>query len=174
MRSKLALSFAIATLTITAAPRLAEARLSLGAEVAPLFAFGEAAEGRVGFGVAGRRGDTLPLPPLDITPEVKVAWDRLPYAIDVGLVRVMAGGRVAAGAGIKLVLFGHIGYGWGSSEEGGIDLSPDGLALDLGVGLDFTLLPLLDVGVFASYNTLATSGADTHWISVGGQATLRF
>ena len=50
----------------------------------------------------------------------------------------------------------------------------NGFAYDLGLFFDFTLLPLIDLGVHAAYNQL-TAGSDDpayHWLTFGAHAAL--
>jgi hypothetical protein len=57
-----------------------------------------------------------------------------------------------------------------------LDQTHDALAYDAGVTLDFTLLPVLDVGAHAAYNGLASSHEHdgVHWISAGAHVSVRF
>lgn len=89
----------------------------------------------------------------------------------------MVGVRLGLGAILRPVVFAHAGVGHGTfSSPTGTDLDRTGLAYDAGGGIDFTLLPLLNVGVYGAYNFLASkSGADAlKWASLGLNAELVF
>lgn len=166
-----ALSAAILALSALT-PAEARAGLSIGAEAGPsILVGGTPNNGSTGFGFAGRLGYALPIPLLKLTPELKVAYDHLPVtfgAPNVDSIRAMAGARVTIGALLSPIAFAHVGYGHLSSP------SDSGLAYDLGAGLDFTLLPFIDLGVFASFNRLAINGSNIDWLMAGAQAAISF
>lgn len=155
----------------------ARAETQLGFEVGPLARLGDAAIGKssaAGLSFAGRAGYRLSVPLLALTPEIKVTYDRVPTGVTVGAFRAMAGGRLAVGKLIAPVAFAHIGYGSAKGERGGIDLKRTGVAFDAGLGLDFTLIPLIDLGVYACFNKLKDNEGDINWLTVGAQVSLLF
>jgi hypothetical protein len=149
--------------------------VAVAAEVGPLVTVGNSGMGSsTGFGFAGRLGYRISIPLLKLTPEVKVAYDRVPYGATVGTFRGMVGGRVAILEGFTPLAFAHIGYASGSGSEGGIYAEIKGLAYDAGVGLDFTLIPFIDLGIYGSYNRVEASPNAVNWLTAGVQASLTF
>jgi hypothetical protein len=146
------------------APKEAQAGLSLGVELGPTFLLDPPADSTVGFSFAGRAGYKLGLPLISLTPEIKVSFDTVQEAKGY---RAMAGARLSIGALLSPNAFIHGGYG---SLEGDFK----GFAMDAGVGLDFTLIPVIDIGVLLSYNRITDDGFKVHWLQVGAQATLSF
>lgn len=158
---------AAALLFAALAPREALAGFSIGAEAGPILVLDPPPDTGLGFGGAVRVGYTLGLPVLSITPELKVAYDRVP---EDAAIRAMVGGRAEIGAIISPIVFAHIGYG----RAGSSDLAVTGAALDVGAGLLFTPLPILDVGVVVSYNRILVDPGKIHWFFVGATANLGF
>ena len=82
----------------------------------------------------------------------------------------------------------HVGFGYASwsrkaAETGDIqintsDRSHSGFSYDAGLFLDFTALPLLNIGVHAAYNRLAQKENDPdsklQWMTIGVNAALVF
>jgi hypothetical protein len=168
MKGTLLAAAAVTLLFAAVAPKDARAALSLGAEAGPILLLDPPPDTSLGFGFAGRVGYKLGLPLLALTPEVKVAVDKLPGG-NSGL-RGMAGARVEIGALLSPFAFAHIGYGKISGDSA--DLK--GVAIDVGAGLDFTPLPIIDVGVLLSYNRVLDDPVKAHWIFIGATATLAF
>jgi hypothetical protein len=156
-----------ALLIAAIAPNEAEASVSVGVEAGPVLLLDPPPDTSLGFGFAGRLGYTLGLPVLSITPEVKVAYDRVP---EEGAIRAMIGGRAEIGALLSPIAFAHIGYGRAGSGDAAIS----GVALDVGAGLLFTPLPIIDVGIIASYNRVLDDPIKLHWIFIGATANLGF
>ena len=63
----------------------------------------------------------------------------------------LAGGRATIGKVIEPGVFAHVGAGHANLP--GDDLT--GLALDLGLTLDLTLIPAVDLGVHGAYDAVA-------------------
>lgn len=147
------------------APKEAHAGLSIGAELGPTFMLDPPADSKVGFGFSARAGYKLGLPLISLTPELKGSFDTVQ---DAKAIRVMAGARLSIGALLSPNAFIHGGYGKFTEGDFG------GFAMDAGVGLDFTLLPVIDLGVFLSYNRVSDDPGKVQWIQVGAQATLSF
>lgn len=165
--TKLLAAAAAALLIAAIAPKEAQAGLSIGAELGPLIQLDPPPDSKMGFGVAGRVGYTLGLPILSITPEVKVAYDKIQ---DEGAIRAMVGGRAEIGAFLSPIAFAHIGYG----KAGSGDFAIKGVAIDVGAGLLFTPLPIIDVGVVVSYNRILDDPNKAHWLFFGATANLSF
>lgn len=81
-------------------------------------------------------------------------------------------------AGFSPMLYGHIGYGTVSTKGDEVDLSERGLSFDAGLALDFTLLPLVNLGLHGGYNALLPSSdpaADPiNWIDFGLHVEVAF
>jgi hypothetical protein len=138
-------------------------------------------EGRAldnGVGGALRLGQQFGGVLLSLTPEIGGSYHSLNGVYDASLYRGFVGLRLSLGAVIEPGIFGHVGYGHIDFRDvsGPLDRSHGALTYDAGVTLDFTLLPVLDVGAHAAYNGLA--GKDDfdriHWISAGGHFSVQF
>jgi hypothetical protein len=172
----LAAAFAALTATSIAAP--ARASLGIGAEVSPDFVLGSTAntDNARGFGFAARLGYKLPIPLLKITPEGKLAYDRLPaFDATLNTFRAMAGARVAVDLFlIAPTVFAHYGYGRYSGSSSMGDVSAGGQAIDVGAGVDLTMIPVIDLGVFLSINRVSADQGNLTWLAVGAQAVIGF
>jgi hypothetical protein len=183
---------------VAAAP--ARAGVSLGADLHAGKPLGDGSEHiSTGMGFKAGLGYTLPIPGIDLTPEVQVGLTRFglkdpPPGIDTStsLFTAMAGGRVAVGAVLKPFAYLHLGYGRGSVSASGpggsIDASGSGSAFDVGGGLMFSAVPLLDIGAFAGYTKVTIDKLETSdgkafmssgdsgakWVEFGILASLHF
>ena len=126
-----------------------------------------------GAGVDVFFGPRMDLGLVALTTELDGGFHDFGGAAEPTAYRGMAGGRLAIGAVIRPSVFAHIGVGhlrW--NELPGISDVRDSrtnLATNLGAALDFTLLPLVDLGLQLSYNSIA-GGADTpafDWAEAG-------
>jgi len=132
-----------------------------------------------GAGGALRGGYELDLAILHVMPEVGVGFHKL---TDDGpsVFRGFVGGRAGVGAGVRFAGFAHIGYGsvgYPGVPVGGSDTSYGAPIFDGGLALDFTLLPVIDLGLHGSYNTALskTGSADTpRWIGLGAHLAIVF
>jgi hypothetical protein len=124
-----------------------------------------------GGGGALRVGEKLDLVLVSLTPEIGGSYhgfggDRSPQVY-----RGFIGGRVGIGKVIEPSIFAHVG-------AGKIDGAADYVAptVDVGAALDLTLLPIVNLGVHASYDTLLAQ--DDHsafdWYILGIHAALEF
>jgi hypothetical protein len=137
-----------------------------------------------GFGI--RIGQQLHLPMLVLNPEIGFAYasfaDR---QSDLGysgptIYRGIAGVRLGVGELLRFGLLAHVGFGYVSVDVPAKlqlnDPSHTAFTYDIGLFLDFTLLPLLDIGVHAAYNRVA--GKDDldalQWMQLGAHAALVF
>jgi len=115
-------------------------------------------------GFAGRLGYRLHLPLFILTPEVGVHYAS--FDSNPSMLRGIAGARIGFGEIFRFGAYAHVGYGSLSFDAGGDDLT--GVTFDAGGFFDFTLLPMLNVGVHAGYGHLDVEDADAlKWIPVG-------
>lgn len=128
-----------------------------------------------GAGVDLYFGPRLNLAVLTLATELSAGMHDFGGFLDPALYRAMAGGRVGLGFIIRPSVFAHLGVGHLRYD----DLLDDdrtghtNIAGDLGVALDFTLLPLVDLGVQGSYNFLAGDSAFDafEWMQAGVHIT---
>lgn len=125
-------------------------------------------------------GPRMDLGLVALTTELDGGFHDFGGAADPTVYRGMAGGRLAIGAIIRPSVFAHIGVGhlrW--NELPGISDVRDSrtnLATNVGAALDFTLLPLVDLGLQLSYNSIK-GGADTpafDWAEAGAHVIFVF
>jgi hypothetical protein len=90
--------------------------------------------------------------------------------------RGVVGARLSVGAIFQPSVFGHVGIGRAVFEDGVVFERDDhtGFTYDVGAGLDFTLLPLLDIGVQGAYVSLPSPNPTVDWIRLGGHVRLVF
>lgn len=175
--TRIGTGLAIAVLFACAAtPSIAAASVSLGVELGPRIMVGQTATGdsTVGFGFAGRLGYPISLAVMTLTPEATVGFSRLPLLVSINMYDFKAGARLSFLEGFSPVVAAHAGYGTCSSTEEVDVRECHGLSLDAGAGLDFTLLPLLDLGAMVSYNVLSRSEGTLRWIGISVGATFNF
>ncbi|HEU4579883.1 MAG TPA: hypothetical protein VFS67_16600 [Polyangiaceae bacterium] len=125
-------------------------------------------------------GPRMDLGLVALTTELDGGFHDFGGPADPTVYRGMAGGRLAIGAIIRPSVFAHIGVGhlrW-NALPGISDVrdSRTNLATNLGAALDFTLLPLVDLGLQLSYNSIK-GGADTpafDWAEAGAHVIFVF
>jgi opacity protein-like surface antigen len=133
-----------------------------------------------GAGVDVFFGPRMDLGLVALTTELDAGYHDFGGAADPTVYRGMAGGRLAIGAVVRPSVFAHIGVGnlrWNTLPGISDDRdSRTNLATDLGVGLDFTLLPLVDLGLQLSYNSIAGGSATPafDWAQVGAHVIFVF
>ncbi len=149
------------------------AGLSIGAEAGALYTTGRpdtSLTKRVGFGFAGRLGYDLELTILHLIPEVKVSYERLPLETQTNILRPAIGLRAVIDiAVIGIVGFAHVGYTAPLGDHGQIDAS--GFMYEFGGGIDFTGLPVVDIGIWGSWNQVR-SGDLFDWVGFGVSLTI--
>jgi len=157
----------------------AHAGLTLGVDVGPNFVLntpeGEAQgvdlDKSAGIGVSARAGFLLDAKLIKLIPEAKLGFEDpgAPNAF-----RIMGGLRVNVLEGFSPVAFAHLGGLVGDIE---------GFCWDIGAGLDFTLIPKLNLGAYVAYNRAEAAPFDLddltgdgawEWIQAGGAATIMF
>lgn len=125
-----------------------------------------------GFGI--RAGHQARLPPVvALTPEVAFTYNDFSNSGPTAY-RGLFGIRLAFGEILRPGVFTHVGLGhlsWGST-----DVSHTGFSYDVGGFVDFTLLPVLNIGVHGAYNRVDSGdvSAGFGWASVGLHAALVF
>jgi hypothetical protein len=79
------------------------------------------------------------------------------------------GGRFGVGKIVEPSIFGHLGVGHVSGIE-----NRTAPVMDAGLALDFTLLPLIDLGLHGGYNVMMprNDGSALKFITLGAQAAL--
>ena len=129
----------------------------------------------LGFGV--RLGERLTAKPLVLTGEIGGSYYHLRGTLEPHVYRGLIGARLGVGSAIRPVVFGHLGIARATfSEPPAVNLDRTAFAWDAGVGLDFTLLPLLNLGVHGAYNSVgphASAGA-FKWATLGANIELVF
>lgn len=130
-----------------------------------------------GVGIDFLLGKRLDLTLVTLGTELLLGVHSFAGADEAKAYRALAGANLGVGSILRPSVFAHIGVGHIAVAEDAIpDQSRTALAGDVGVALDFTLLPLLDIGVQGSYNAIrGTSSTDPfHWFQGGVHATLVF
>lgn len=163
---------AVCATVLATCPAKAESFIGVQADVNTL-----AAPSRSGAGLGADvlLGKRLDLKLLMFSTELSLGMHALPGADDPTAYRAMVGGSVGLGFALRPSLFGHIGVGHiGVAPNSVPDQSRTSLATELGLALDFTLLPLIDLGVQVSHNAIGkTSDTDPfRWWQGGVHATL--
>lgn len=122
---------------------------------------------------AVRLGWQLRLPLLVFTPEV--GYHHVAFGDEITLDRAFAGARLGVGEALRIGAFGHVGVGHATFHSAAEDQDVTDVTIDAGGFLDFTLLPLLDVGVHAGYGRVRADDRDrVQWIPVGIHLALIF
>jgi hypothetical protein len=126
-----------------------------------------------GFGI--RLGQELHLPLLSINPEIGFTYASFSKDEPPKIYRGIAGVRVGMGELLRIGVMAHVGFGYVSWEPKQRDVSHSGLTYDAGLFLEFTALPLLNIGVHAAYNRMAADEGQPsalQWMQLGLHATL--
>lgn len=127
-----------------------------------------------GFGV--RLGQQLDVPALVLTPEIGFTYAS--FGGDAKVYRGIAGLRLGVGEILRPGVFAHAGIGRISVDvpSGITDPSHTAFTFDAGAFLEFTLIPILNIGVHAAYNR--QNGNDEmdafQWATLGAHAALVF
>jgi hypothetical protein len=124
------------------------------------------------FGI--RLGQQLHLPLITLTPEIGFNWGS--FSDGPTIYRGILGARVGIGEILRFGVNAHIGFGHYSWEIATVDESHTGFTLDGGLFLDLTILPLIDIGVHASYARISgdeEKGLEpVQWLAFGLHAAL--
>jgi hypothetical protein len=128
-----------------------------------------------GFGL--RLGYHAHIPFIIVTPELGFSYYGFGGDDPATLYRGTAGVRLAVGEIVRPGIFAHVGLGRMQADGPVPDPSHTALTYDAGAFLDFTLLPLINIGAHASYNRLDASdegfGA-VDWLALGAHAEVVF
>lgn len=161
-------SFAFVALASTAAGASSGPRLALDLDYA--VGIDEPAVDAGGGGTL-RFGYKLDLAVCSITPEVGAAYYAFGGTSEPNLFGGVGGVRIGFLKVIEPSLFAHVGYV--NLEAYGVDQGNP--LVDAGLALDFTLLPLIDVGVHGAYSAVLVKDANAFdWARFGAHAALQF
>lgn len=112
-----------------------------------------------GTGFNVRLGYKLDLLVLQVTPEIGGAYHTFSGDASAKLSQGIVGGRLQFGKILEPGLYAHLGYGHLSFKDALLqDAGHSGATADVGVTLDLTLLPIVDLGIHAGYNGMLKSG----------------
>jgi hypothetical protein len=122
-----------------------------------------------GGGGALRLGQEFDLFLVSLTPELGGGYHSFGGDERIKLYSGFLGGRFAVGKIIEPALFGHVGVGRLDGPD-----SRTAPMLDGGLAIDFTLLPLIDLGVHGAYNVMLPRGdsGTFKFVTLGAQAAL--
>jgi hypothetical protein len=175
-RSRLAhgLLACAALMVLALAPNPARADFMVGIDVDGVEPFESGAAFGGGFGV--RVGTQLHVPLLALTPELAFTYAQFGDDYGPTIYRGMIGGRVAIGEIIRVGLYGHIGLGRFALDLDGDDPSGTDVTYDVGIALDFTVLPILNLGVHAAYNSFGEDDDREafEWMTTGAHVEFVF
>ena len=166
---------ACAALTLFAlAPNPARADFLVGLDVDGVEPFEDGAAFGGGFGV--RLGAQLHVPLLALTPELAFTYAQFGDDYGPSIYRGMIGGRVAIGEIIRIGVYGHIGLGSFNLDLDDEDPSGSDVTYDLGLALDLTVIPILNLGVHAAYNRFGEDDDrdSFEWLTTGAHVELVF
>lgn len=124
-----------------------------------------------GGGGALRLGREFDLLLVSLTPEVGAGYHGFGGSSDAKLYSGFLGGRLGIGKIIEPSVFAHVGI---ARLEGVVPRTAP--ILDAGLALDFTLLPLIDLGVHGAYNVMMPKddGSALKFVILGAHAALVF
>jgi hypothetical protein len=128
-----------------------------------------------GFGI--RLGTELHLPLIAVNPEFGFTYAEFSKDTPPTVYRAIAGGRIGIGELVRFGVLAHVGFGYVNWKPAPDNYSHSGLTYDAGIFLEFTALPLLNIGVHATYNRMASADDQPqtlHWLSIGLHATIVF
>ena len=168
------LSFGLGAMTWSSA---ASAQTTLGIDVNYNDVVDQAGS-NAGAGVDVYFGPRLDLAILALTTELSGGFHDFGGVLEPTAYRLLAGGRLGVGVVVRPSVFAHAGVGHLRFDDPigpGRD-SRTNLGIDLGAALDFTVLPLVDLGIQASYNSIL--GGETtdafEWVQAGVHVTFVF
>ncbi|HVZ33825.1 MAG TPA: hypothetical protein VG963_15460 [Polyangiaceae bacterium] len=129
-----------------------------------------------GLGVDVYYGPRLDLTVLTLTTELGVGAHDFSGDFNPTVYRATAGGRLGLGVVLRPSVFVHLGAGNMRYDTLGGRDNRWGFASDFGAALDFTILPLIDLGVQFSYNNLAASEGQPafDWVEYTGRILFVF
>ena len=124
---------------------------------------------KIGGGGALRIGQKFNLLVASFTPELGGSYHAFGGTDETRVYAGFLGARLGMGKLIEPSIFGHVGAGRVEGVQAGTGLVADG-----GLALDFTLLPLFDLGVHGAYNVVMPRGdaSALKYFTLGAQAAL--
>jgi hypothetical protein len=156
-------------LCAVAAP--AHAQLLLGGDVDLALPVKSSAE--TGGGFAVRVGYHAHVPLAALTSEVGFNYDGFSGSDGPTVYRGLAGLRLGVGEVFRLGGYAHVGVGRLVGDTSAADSDRTGFTYDIGLLLEFTLLPFLNLGAHGAYNQMPDrDGESFQWMSVGGHVDL--
>jgi hypothetical protein len=140
--------------------------------VAVDFDFGTALDApttKAGGGGALRLGQEFDLLLVSLTPEFGGSYHGFGGDDRTKLYTGFLGGRFAVGKIVEPSIFGHLGVGRLTGAE-----TRTAPVMDAGLAIDFTLLPLIDLGVHGAYNVMLPrdDGSALKYVTLGAHAAL--
>ena len=136
--------------------------------------------GGIAPGASLRLGYELPLPVVRIIPEAQLGFSQFTeddqgnptQSVLVG----RAGVRVGIGGVIGPALYAHVGYARIDGEGSDFVVQSSGLSYDAGLSVDFTLLPIINLGVHGGINAIVDDGREKtfQWFDIGIHAEVNF
>jgi hypothetical protein len=123
-----------------------------------------------GGGGALRLGQEFDLLLISLTPEFGGSYHAFGGNDETKLYTGFLGGRLAVGKIIEPSLFAHVGVG----HVKGLGESRTAPVMDGGLAIDFTLLPLIDLGVHGAYNVMLPrdDGSALKYVTLGAHVAL--
>jgi hypothetical protein len=126
-----------------------------------------------GFGV--RIGQRFHAPLVALDPEIGFTLHDFNKGLEPTMYRGILGLRLGLLEIVRPGIYGHVGIGRANFGTAS-DLSHTAFTYDFGAFLDFTLIPLLDIGLHASYDGIVSGdNVDSiQWLTAGLHAALVF
>jgi len=125
-----------------------------------------------GGGFGARLGYQAHAPFVTVTPELAFTYASFSGFADPRVYRGLAGVRIGFFEVLRPGVYAHLGVGHLTTDLPNV--SHTDLSYDLGVFLDFTVLPILNIGAHAAYNRLTGDPLSLEWATVGGHVALVF
>lgn len=122
-----------------------------------------------GGGGALRLGQEFDLLLVSLTPEFGGSYHGFGGDGDAKLYTGFLGGRLSLGKIVEPSIFGHVGLGRLEGSE-----KRTAPVIDGGLAIDFTLLPLIDLGVHGAYNVMLPrdDGSALKYVTLGAHVAL--
>ena len=122
-----------------------------------------------GGGGAVRLGQEFDLFLVSLTPEMGGSYHAFGGDRETKIYEGFLGGRLAVGKIVEPSIFAHLGVGRVTGLE-----TRTAPVMDAGLAVDFTLLPLIDLGVHGAYNTMLPrdDGSSLEFLTLGAHAAL--
>jgi hypothetical protein len=136
------------------------------------FDFGTALDApgtKAGGGGALRLGQEFDLFLVSLTPEIGGGYHAFGGNDETRLYSGFIGGRLGVGKIVEPSIYGHLGL----ANTKGLE-NRTAPIMDVGLAIDFTLLPLIDLGLHAGYNAMfpRDDGSALRFVTLGAQAAI--